>query len=87
MKKSCTHQEQAGMVLSQQDDKEEDKRWQVKFAELGSNKSHNFYIKAVAEPSFDIRTLITPPTHVFNSFHHILYIDIYYLIICVNFCI
>ena len=52
MKKSCTHQEQAGVVLSQQDDKEEDKRRPVKFAELGSNKSRDFYIEAVAEPSF-----------------------------------
>ena len=52
MKKSCTHQEQAGVVLSQQDNKEEDKRRQVKFAELGSNKSCDFYIEAVAEPSF-----------------------------------
>ena len=52
MKKSCTHQEQAGVVLSQQDEKEEDKRRQVKFAELGSNKSRDFYIEAVAEPCF-----------------------------------
>jgi hypothetical protein len=84
MKKSCTHQEQAGVVLSQQDDKEEDKRRQA-------NDKSNLPNWVVISPAtsisrlwlnraFDIRTLITPPTQAFNSFLHLLCTYIYYSI-------
>jgi len=84
MKKSCTHQEQAGVVLSQQDDKEEDKRRQVKFAELGSNKSATSISSLWLNNFLNVRALITLSIRECSSGFHLLYRDIYYTMLYVK---
>src|ERR1700683_2174755 len=71
--------------LSQQHD-EEDKRREVKFAKLGSNKSATSISSLWLNNFLNVCALITLHTRKCSSEFHLLYRDIYYTMLNVNFC-